>query len=94
MKWIYCKEDTLPPIDDYEDYPKNYILRCHCDGWRGDYEVKKCTAEEMRNIIKGYDWCLWLDESVDYEKTLQDLRDKVKELDKALATAIIFITQT
>ena len=41
MKWIYCKDDSLPPIESGEDYPPTYILRCHVDGWRGDYDIKK-----------------------------------------------------
>lgn len=91
MKWVIYNDETAPPIDN-SDYPTEYIVRGHCDGWRGNYDLMKLTAEKLRDV-KGYDWMVYLDESEDYEKVLIELQDRVKELDKALATAVIFITQ-
>ena len=46
----------------------------------------------MREVIKGYDWCLWLDQSEDCEQTVKALRERVQELDRTLLTAIQFMS--
>jgi hypothetical protein len=60
--WVNC-QDRMPEIDSSSDDPLKYILEFKIDGGRGMTDVDYVTAEEMRESVKLYDYCRWLDES-------------------------------
>lgn len=60
--WVNCN-DTLPKDDSLEDFPAQYILKGHNDGRRGEVDIHQVTFDEMKDVIRAYDWCEWLDES-------------------------------
>lgn len=60
MKWVNCF-DRMPEIDNDSDYPEHFIVRCKIDGGKGFDDEFLVTAEEMRETIKGFDYCEWLD---------------------------------
>jgi hypothetical protein len=66
MRWIPIKKETLPPIDDGEDYPKKYLVRGKGDDPRSGW-VDACfrTAEQMEYYSQGFDRAEYLDESPD-----------------------------
>ena len=61
MKWVYLKnKEDVPADDSHADYPKEYILKCTCDGWRGNFEVHKVTTSEMWETACQYDQAKYL----------------------------------
>lgn len=59
--WVNCN-DKLPKDDSWEDFPCHYILKGHNDGRRGEVDIHQVTFDEMKDVIRAYDWCEWLDE--------------------------------
>ena len=89
MKWITVRTDAdLPPIDDWNDFPKEYIIKGYDDNSRGEPIVISCTAEDMKEETKDFDWFKWLDESEDSKvKALQDKLNNIQALTSAAAKA-------
>lgn len=80
MKWINCT-DKLPQLD-----LTKIILKCITT--EGIVDVFKVGGiSEIYTIASRYKECWWLDEKAD-----EDLVERVKFLDNALCTAIIFIS--
>ena len=53
MKWTRITKESLPPIDDYEDYPKKYLVRVKGDDPRSGWVyVKYETAAEMQDLLQ------------------------------------------
>jgi hypothetical protein len=78
MKWIDSNE-RLPKLDNYEDYPKEYIVRIHYeDNPRRGCFVNYFTADDMINgDLKDSDF-YWLDESEEVATPMSDNK-KTKE---------------
>ena len=63
MKWTRITKESLPPIDDYEDYPKKYLVRVKGDDPRSGWvSVKYETAAEMQDLLQE-DYAEYLGES-------------------------------
>lgn len=66
-RWVNGgNEKLLPEIDDWQDYPKEYLCRMKGDDPRSGYiAVDYLTAEKMRTVFNDYDceYWEWLDES-------------------------------
>jgi len=80
MKWIDCN-NKLPPTRMV-----NIILKGIINN--DNFDIHKVNnISEIYQIAIQYKQCFWLDEKVD-----DDLVERVKFLDNALCTSLIFIT--
>jgi len=64
MVWVKASE-RLPDNDMFNDYPREYCLKCKCDGSRGAVEYKQGNYDEIKDMWQSgpYDVIWWLDES-------------------------------